>query len=109
MNKGSVFVMEMPMLFHRLATGFALTLFLGSVAAAQDVVHLRSGKVLSGTIVFEGDAKAGFTLRRWDTGGEVFIKWSQVPDSEAYRIRTRAANPDSDTSDEETIDAVRIV
>ena len=92
-----------------LVASFALVAALGSVASAQDVVHLKSGRVLSGTIVFEGDAKTGFTLRRWDTGGEVFIKWSQVPDSEAYRIRTRSANPDADAAAEDLIDAVRIV
>jgi hypothetical protein len=98
------------MLLRRIAASFALAGFLGSVAAAQDVVHLKNRKVLSGTIVFDGDSKAGFTLRRWDTGGEVFIKWSQVSDAEAYRIRTRAANPEGvEAGSEEMIDVVRIV
>ncbi|HZL72043.1 MAG TPA: hypothetical protein VFC86_06265, partial [Planctomycetota bacterium] len=97
-------------MIRRLVAGFALVGFLGSVAAAQDVVHLKNRKVLSGTIVFDGDTKVGFTLRRWDTGGEVFIKWNQVSDAEAYRIRTRAANPESvEAGSEEMIDAVRIV
>jgi tetratricopeptide (TPR) repeat protein len=97
------------MLIRRSLTSLAFVVVLATAASAQDIVHLRSGKVLSGTILFEGDAKTGFTLRRWDTGGEVFIKWSQVPDSEAYRIRTRSANPDSEAANEELIDAVRIV
>ena len=97
-------------MIRRLVAGFVLVGFLGSVAAAQDVVHLKNRKVLSGTIVFDGDTKVGFTLRRWDTGGEVFIKWNQVSDAEAYRIRTRAANPESvEAGSEEMIDAVRIV
>jgi tetratricopeptide (TPR) repeat protein len=96
-------------MFRRLAAGFALVGFLGSAAAAQDVVHLRNGKVLSGTIVFDADSKAGFTLRRWDTGGEVFVKWSQVPDAEAYRIRTRVTGTDGEVAAEDMIDAVRIV
>ncbi|HKS17279.1 MAG TPA: hypothetical protein VJU16_08200, partial [Planctomycetota bacterium] len=97
------------MSFRRFIAGFVLVGFLGSVAAAQDVVHLKNGKVLSGTIVLEGDSKTGFTLRRWDTGGEVFVKWTQVPDAEAYRIRTRVAAPEGDAATEEMIDAVRIV
>lgn len=94
---------------RRIALSIALVAFIGSVAAAQDVVHLKNGKVLSGTIVFEGDSKAGFMLRRWDTGGEVFIKWSQIPDAEAYRIRTKVASPDSEVAAEDMIDAERIV
>lgn len=97
------------MLKHRILTGFALVGFMASVAAAQDVVHLKNGRVLSGSIVFEGDTKIGFTLRRWDTGGEVFVKWTQVPDAEAYRIRTRVAAPTAETATEDLIDAVRIV
>jgi hypothetical protein len=97
------------MSFRRFIAGFALVGFLGSVAAAQDVVHLKNGKVLSGTIVLEGDTKAGFMLKRWDTGGEVFVKWTQVPDAEAYRIRTRVAASDGDSASEELIPAVRIV
>ncbi len=96
-------------MFRRIAAGFALAGFMGSIAAAQDVVQLKNGKVLSGAIVFDGDSKAGFTLRRWDTGGDVFVRWSQVPDAEAYRIRTRAASGEADTSSVELIDAVRIV
>ncbi|HEU4339050.1 MAG TPA: hypothetical protein VFS19_03195 [Planctomycetota bacterium] len=95
---------------RRLIAAFALVGFLGSAAAAQDVVTLKNRKVLSGTIVLDADSKAGFTLRRWDTGGEVFIRWNQVSDAEAYRIRTRVANPDAvETGSEEMIDVVRIV
>ncbi|HZN62930.1 MAG TPA: hypothetical protein VFC90_11050 [Planctomycetota bacterium] len=97
------------MSFRRFAAAFVLVGFLGSVAAAQDVVHLKNGKVLSGMIVFEGDSKTGFTLKRWDTGGEVFVRWTQVPDAEAYRIRTRVAGSEVNAAAEDLIDAVRIV
>jgi hypothetical protein len=97
------------LMFRRFTLSFSFVVILSSVAAAQDVVHLKNGKVLSGTIVFEGDSKAGFMLRRWDTGGEVFIKWNQIPDAEAYRIRTRVASPDSEVAAEDMIDAERIV
>jgi len=63
--------------------------------AAQEVVRLKNGRVLSGTLSFEGDIAAGFTLKRWDTGGSVFILWSQIPDSEASRLRNRGTGPDS--------------
>ncbi len=97
------------MLLRQFAAGLALVGFMGSVAAAQDVVHLKNGKVLSGLIVFDGDSKAGFTLRRWDTGGDVFVRWTQVPDAEAYRIRTRVTTTEGTTESEDIIDATRIV
>ena len=96
------------MTYRRYLAAFALVGCMAAAAAAQDVVHLKNGKVLSGLIVFDGDSKAGFTLRRWDTGGEVFVRWTQVADAEAFRIRTRVASPTPEAS-AELIDAVRIV
>jgi len=97
------------MSFRRIAAGFAFVAFLSVAAEAQDIVRLRNGKVLSGVIAFEGDSKAGFVLRRWDTGGEIFVRWSQIPDAEAYRIRTRIASPAEAVGGQDLIDAVRIV
>jgi len=97
------------MLFHRLIASFALVAAMAATAAAQDVVRLRNGRVLNGTIVLDGDLKVGFTLKRWDTDGAVFIRWNQIPDAEALRIRTRLSGASDDSSGADLIDAVRIV
>ncbi|HEY3225775.1 MAG TPA: hypothetical protein VGK61_02110 [Planctomycetota bacterium] len=97
--------MSLPRLFAALVVVASTA----AAAEAQDIVRLRNGKVLSGAIAFEGDSKAGFVLRRWDTGGEVFIRWSQIPDAEAYRIRTRITSPSEAVGGQDLIDAVRIV
>ncbi len=96
------------MIVHRSLLALGLVFALAAPASAQEVVRLRNGRTLCGTLVFEGDAKSGFTLKRWDTGGSVFILWSQLPDSEASRIRNRGAGA-SDAGGGDLIDAVRIL
>jgi hypothetical protein len=97
------------MSFPRLIPSLALVAVMAATAAAQDVVRLKNGRVLNGTIVLDGDLKVGFTLKRWDTDGAVFIRWTQIPDAEAYRLRTRISGTSEDASGVDLIDAVRIV
>jgi hypothetical protein len=66
---------------------FCLTSFFVSTADAQeDVVRLRSGKYVSGTIVIDKSDREGFTLLRWDVEGKVYVRWSQIPESERNRL-----------------------
>ena len=64
-----------------------------------DVVRLRSGKVLSGSIHLDESTKDGFALRSWDTGGTVFVRWDQVTTAEIDRILHRSALPSQPTGD----------
>jgi len=65
---------------------------LSTVAAAQDVVRLRNGRFLSGTIQIDEADKDGFKVQRWDTGGTIFVRWSQIPDAEKNRLLNRTAD-----------------
>jgi len=58
-----------------------------------DVVRLRSGKVLSGSIHLDESTKDGFALRSWDTGGTVFVRWDQLAPAEIDRVLNRSALP----------------
>src|SRR6059036_3860536 len=97
------------MSFPRLIASLALVAAMAASAAAQDVVRLKNGRTLSGTIVLDGDLKVGFTLKRWDTDGAVFIRWNQIPDAEAFRLRTRISGGSEEAGGPELIDAIRIV
>jgi tetratricopeptide (TPR) repeat protein len=57
----------------------------------EDVVRLRSGKVLSGGIHPEESSREGFIFRPWDTGGAVFVLWSQLSPAEIDRILNKPA------------------
>lgn len=72
---------------------------------AQDVVQLRNGKKVSGTIVIDDQKSSeGFWLKSMETGGTFFIKWSQVPSREKSRILDKPA-----TTNAEIMDGIRIV
>lgn len=60
-------------------------------AAAQDVVRLRSGRLLSGVIAVDPADKDGFRLTRWDTGGIVYVRWTQLPEIEKGRLLNKSA------------------
>ncbi len=61
-----------------------------SPAAAQDVVRLKSGKVVSGTLQIDETDKEGFKVQRWDTGGTLYVRWLQISDPEKNRLLNRA-------------------
>ncbi len=64
-----------------------LVLFLGAPLAARgDGVRLRNGKYLSGTVILDQKDTEGFRVRPWDTDGEVYVHWSQVPPGEKNRL-----------------------
>lgn len=70
-------------------------------AGAQDVVRLRNGRHVAGTIAIKpGDAE-GFEIQRWDTGATLYVRWSQIPEAEKNRLlnKTIEAAPAGDFLD----------
>ena len=55
-----------------------------SAGSEQDVVKLKSGRVLSGLVVLDDTNKDGFSVQRWDTGGTVFVRWTQITEMERW-------------------------
>jgi hypothetical protein len=68
-------------------------LALGSAEPEADAVRLRSGKVLSGSIHLDESTKEGFVLRSWESGGTVFVRWSQLTPAEIDRVLNRSSLP----------------
>jgi hypothetical protein len=71
-----------------------------------DVVRLRSGKILSGSIQRDESTKDGFALRSWETGGTVFILWSQLTPAEIDRLLHRSALPPKSSID--LVEGIRV-
>src|SRR5262245_38973869 len=93
-------------------SGFAAVLIavLASRASAQDVVRLKNGKHLSGTVVVDPTNKESFKLVRWDTSATITILWSQIPESEKRRLLNRGVDlPAPSLAKGETIDGIRVV
>src|SRR6185503_13661125 len=65
----------------------------------DDVVRLRSGKVLSGSIQLDESTKDGFALRSWDTGGTIFVRWTQLTPAEIDRVLNRSVLPPRPSAD----------
>jgi tetratricopeptide (TPR) repeat protein len=57
----------------------------------QDTVKLKSGRVLTGIVLVDDANREGFSVQRWDTGGTVFIRWSQITETERARLSNRVA------------------
>ncbi len=86
-------------------TLLVLLLCCNSYSWAQDVVQLRNGKNVVGTIVIDDQKSSeGFWLKSLETGGTFFIKWSQVPSREKNRILDKPTS-----SNAQVMDGVRIV
>ena len=89
----------------RLILSFLVALLLSLPSYAQEVVQLRNGKQIAGTIVIDDQKSSeGFWIKSLETGGTYFIAWSQVPVREKSRILERPAS-----SNAEMMDGVRIV
>jgi tetratricopeptide (TPR) repeat protein len=65
-------------------------LAISASAGDQDTVKLKSGKVLSGIVLVDDSNREGFTVQRWDTGGSVFVRWSQITEMERARLSNKA-------------------
>src|SRR6185436_11016658 len=65
--------------------------FAKAMAGEQDSVKLKSGRVLTGLVLVDDSNREGFTVQRWDTGGSVFVKWTQITEIERTRLSSRVA------------------
>jgi tetratricopeptide (TPR) repeat protein len=64
----------------------------GAAAGDPDVVRLKNGRFLSGTIQIDESDKEGFKVQRWDTGGTLYVRWSQIPEAEKNRLLNRSTD-----------------
>lgn len=77
-------------------------------AYTQDVVRLKNGRTLSGTILEEGDRRAGLRIRLWETGGTISVAWEQIPEAEKRRLLDLGERVGADPLGEK-IDGVRVI
>ena len=66
-----------------------LALPASAAGGEQDTVKLRSGRVLTGVVLVDDSNRDGFSVQRWDTGGTVFVRWTQISDVERARLSSR--------------------
>jgi tetratricopeptide (TPR) repeat protein len=90
----------------RALPAIVLVLVLAATAAAQDVVRLRNGRFVAGTLSIDEADKEGFKVQRWDTGSTVIVRWAQITDAERLRLLNKA--PDMGSS-VEMIDGVQAI
>ncbi len=86
---------------RRAMLALSLVFALSAAAAAQDVVRLKNGRMVAGTLAIEESDKEGFKLQRWDTGATLYVRWAQIADTERLRLLNRApeAGPVLETID----------
>src|SRR5947207_7498440 len=79
----------------RSLAALSMIFVLSAAAAAQDVVRLRSGRFVAGTVTVDEGDKEGFKVQRWDTGAVVVVRWAQITDTEKLRLlnKTPEAGP----------------
>lgn len=90
----------------RSTTTFLAVLTLSATAFAQDAVQLRSGRYIAGIVQIDEADREGFKIQRWDTGVSVYVRWSQLPETEINRLlkKTVVAGPVG-----EMLDGLRII
>src|SRR5689334_24039430 len=66
-----------------------LALPASAAGGEPDTVKLKSGRVLTGVVVVDESNRDGFSVQRWDTGGTVFVRWTQISDVERVRLSNR--------------------
>lgn len=69
----------------RRLTVFVVAMILAVQTATAEMITLKDGTVLMGEVL-EGDEK-GLRMRRYDTGGVVFLPWSFLIERDAKRIK----------------------
>lgn len=82
----------------------ALLLASSLLAAQDEAIRLKNGKMIVGQIV-EKNAD-GFKLEKWDGSGVVAIKWTQISDADRARLQKEAADA---TQAIKMIDGIRVV
>ena len=91
---------------RRATLALSLVLALSAAAAAQDVVRLKNGRFLAGTVTLDEADREGFKVQRWDTGSTLFIRWAQISDTERLRLLNKA--PETGPA-LETLDGVQAI
>lgn len=90
---------------RRAVATLSLVLALSAAAAAQDIVRLRSGRIVAGSVAIDETDKEGFKIQRWDTGSQIYVRWAQISDTERLRLLNRA--PETSGPTIEMIDGVQ--
>lgn len=74
---------------------------LTAAAAAQEVVRLKNGRFVAGTVAVDESDKEGFKVQRWDTGSTLYVRWAQITETERLRLlnKTPDAGPTFETID----------
>lgn len=78
--------MARPMPTLLLAILCALTTAVSAAGIGAEIVRLRDGTLVHGTIL-EFDEATGFLFERADTGGQLRLRWEHLPASEVARIK----------------------
>lgn len=73
---------------------------------SDEVVRLRNGRTVSGSVRFSEPSAEGFVIQPWDSAGTVFIRWSQLPPTEIDRILRASAPPPRPGRD--TVEGIRV-
>lgn len=68
-------------------------------ALAQDIVRLKNGRILTGEVVISDADPDAFTLKLWETGGQVRIRWDQLGADEKRRLAKEDEMPPVDMID----------
>jgi hypothetical protein len=74
--------------------------------AGAEIVRFEDGSFLQGELL-ESD-KAGFTLKRWDTGGLVKFTWEQIAPDDRTRLRRALGLEFSERERGVTVEGVRV-
>jgi tetratricopeptide (TPR) repeat protein len=93
----------------RTIVALGLVAAMAAAAAAQDTVRLKNGKHLTGTVTLNDSDKEGFQLTRWDSGGTIYVKWTQVPEGEKLRLLNKGMETAVAPTVGDILDGVRIV
>jgi tetratricopeptide (TPR) repeat protein len=94
---------------NRALLSIALAAGMASAVFAQDIVKLRNGKTVAGKVVVTDSDKEGFTIERWDSGGSLYIKWTQIPEDEKLRLLNKTNEAAVPSSVGDTLDGIRII
>ncbi len=87
-----------------------LLLALAAPAFPQEAVRLRNGKFVAGAVTVDETDRDGFKVRLWESGATVYVKWTQIPESEKNRLLNRA--PDATGAAAQAvslIDGIRLI
>lgn len=74
--------------------------------AHAETVRLKNGQTITGTVLVDENDPSGIRIQRWDTGGVIALKWSQIVPVDRDRL---SKNTVTQVAKEDVVDAVRIL